>query len=272
MILPMDSGFRFVLLLPFAALLGCTLPNTPTAPPTPPTGAWSNWQIQAGTAITSPPSTYPSFVGAIQTQGSQASGIFTDVYPPGTPTPSSTVFDYTGTFDPTTQSVSLFSSAYYLSLAEPTTLYTLTPVNVIGGCIDPTPSGANCTAIFEIASVGVEIAPLNGTYTGTLTDSATPSLSGAGSLTLTQSTTPNSSGAFALTGTITFPTLGTFPLTGTVSGEGITLNYCSAAVIGPCISLTGSTNPTAIQITVTNLTYNETTSGPPPTFTGTLNN
>ena len=83
---------------------------------------------------------------------------------------------------------------------------------------------------------------------------------------------PNTTSPTTQTGTITFPTLGTFPLTGTVSGEGITLNYCSAAVIGPCISLTGSTNPTAIQITVTNLTYNETTSGPPPTFTGTLNN
>jgi hypothetical protein len=96
-------------------------------------------------------------------------------------------------------------------------------------------------------------------------------MSGTGTLTLTQSSTPNASGQFPLTGTVTFPAgsdLNSYPLTGTISGEGLTLNYCSAAVIGPCVSLTGSANPAATQIAVPNLTWAQT--GPSYTFTGTL--
>jgi hypothetical protein len=275
MILPMNSGFRFVLLLPIAALLGCALP--PSSNPSPPlTGSWENWQIQAGSAITSPP-TGLYFTGAVQTSGTQSAAVFTTVL--GIPTPSTLtqVLNFLGTYNSATGAVDLLPAASgpYLaaiSFTQPST-NTVVPVGVIGGCVYPLNyQGPECLAITSISAVGTSIAPLNGTYTGTLTDSTTPSLSGAGSLTLTQSTTPDSSGAFALTGTITFPTLGTFPLTGTVSGEGIALNYCSAAVIGPCIALSGSTNPAATQITVTNLTFSETVSGPPPTFTGTLNN
>jgi hypothetical protein len=261
----MKRGLRFALLLPAAVLIGCVVSPT-SSPTTPtPTGDWTNWQIQAGTAITSPPNTYPSFLGAIQIQSTQASGIFTTVNSTG----SSTGLDYAGNYAPTTGVVTLATYGYGFTYTEPASPYTLVPVGVIGGCVyPPTYTGPECLAIFASPSVGVEIAPLNGTYTGTLTDSAAPSMSGTGSLTLTQSSTPNASGAFPLTGTVTFPTLGTFPLTGTVSGEGIALNYCSTAVIGPCISLTGSANPTATQITASNLTWAET--GPSYTFTGTL--
>ena len=68
------KSVRGFALFPLAILLGCTVPPaTPSAPAVP----WQNWQIQAGTAITSPPNTYPSFVGALQIQGTQASGVFT---------------------------------------------------------------------------------------------------------------------------------------------------------------------------------------------------
>jgi hypothetical protein len=125
--------------------------------------------------------------------------------------------------------------------------------------------------MFLAPSVAVEVAPLTGTYAGTLTDATTPSMSGTGTLILTQSSTPNSSGAFPLTGTLTFPgssDLGAVPLAGTVSGEGMTLSDPSAAPNSPSISFTASANPTATQIAISTLTYGG--SGATATFAGTL--
>jgi hypothetical protein len=101
-------------------------------------------------------------------------------------------------------------------------------VSVIGGCVYPLNyQGVECLAQASLSpAVGAEIAPLNGTYDGTLTDSASSGMSGTGTLTLTQSTTPNASGEFPLSGTITFPSnsgFGSYTLSGAVSGEGITL-------------------------------------------------
>jgi hypothetical protein len=158
------------------------------------------------------------------------------------------------------------------------------PVSVIGGCVyPPTYTGPECLAIASVPSVGTEIAPLNGTYTGTLSGTlfvaesnvAPIAVSGTASLTLTQSATPNSSGQFPLTATVTFPSstgLDTAldQLGGTISGEGIALSFYSTAVIGPGISLTGSTNPTATQITVSNLSYAGGGTGINVTLTGTL--
>jgi hypothetical protein len=121
-----------------------------------------------------------------------------------------------------------------------------------------------CTSGTEVPVVGVEVAPLNGTYTGTLSGyynngSQTTQISGTGSLTLTQSATPNSSGQFPLTGAVTYPSssgLGTVQLEGAISGIGIQLVFSEAVPAwGPYISLAGYTNPTATQITVSNLSY-----------------
>jgi hypothetical protein len=81
-ILTMKSRLRFALLIPLAALLGCTLPSTPSTTGTAPTGNWDNWQIQAGTSITSPPAGL-YFVGAIQIQGTQSAAVFTSAGPVG---------------------------------------------------------------------------------------------------------------------------------------------------------------------------------------------
>jgi hypothetical protein len=269
----MRFGLRLALLLPAAVLVGCAVAPTTSSSSAPAT-SWQNWQIQAGTAITSPPNTYPSFLGAIQTQGTQASGIFTTVYPPGTPTPSNTVEDYAGSFVSATGVVTLATNGFGFGYAQPSTPYTLVPVNVIGGCVYPPGyTGVECLAIFAVPSVGVEIAPLNGTYTGILTSGGSPAISGTGTVTFTQSSTPNTDGSFPLTAAVTFPSssiigTGTYPLTGTVSGEGLSLSYLSTAVIGPSITLAASTNPAGTQITVSNLTWAET--GPSFTFTGTL--
>ena len=267
------SQLRLLLLLPLACLLGCTLPATPPAstnsPASPLSGNWTNWQIQAGAAITSPPNTYPSFLGAIEVQGSQAEGLFTTVVAAGT---TGQPLDYSGSFNPSTQDVTLATFGYGFGYTQPATPYTLVPVSVIGGCVyPPTYTGPECLAIASVPSVGTEIATLNGTYTGSLTDSASPSMSGTGTLTLTQSATPNSSGQFPLTGTITFPSsteFGTLPISGTVNGEGITL-YDPTPGVTPLVTLTASTNPAATQITVSNLAFAVTASDI-VTFTGTL--
>src|ERR1039457_6544501 len=98
--LAMKSRLRFALLIPLATLLGCTLPSTPSATGTPPasTGNWDNWQIQAGTAITSPP-TGLYFVGAVQIQGTQSTAAFT-TSGFGGPSPGigPQVLDFTGTY------------------------------------------------------------------------------------------------------------------------------------------------------------------------------
>lgn len=254
----MRTRASIALLLPLACLLGCTLPYTPS----PLTG---NWQIQSGTAITSPP-TGLYFVGVLQVQGTQATGVFSTPSPPGTGT---RVLSFTGGFNPTTGNIGLITNGFDIGFTEPAIPNTITTVGVTGGCVGSPPPA--CLAIFEVPSVGAQIAPLNGTYAGTLTDSASPSMSGTGTLTLTQSATPNASGQFPLIGTITFPSsteFGTLPLSGTVSGEGITL-YDPTPGIVPVVSLTASTNPAATQITVSNLAFAVTASDI-VTFTGTL--
>ena len=259
----MRARCSIALLLPLACLLGCSLPY----PPPPLSSNWTNWQIQAGTAITSPP-TAPYLVGALQGANSALTGTFNVQQAGSGVTPQ--VVNFTGTYDPTTGNLALTGSpvagmgiGVMLSVpADPTDLAT--------GSIDI--ECLVCALVSPpIPAVGVEIATLNGTYTGSLTDSASPSMSGTGTLTLTQSATPNSSGQFPLTGTITFPSsteFGTLPISGTVNGEGITL-YDPTPGVTPLVTLTASTNPAATQITVSNLAFAVTASDI-VTFTGTL--
>ena len=194
-----------IALLPLACLLGCGLPSTPPASTT--TTPAGNWQIQTGTAITSPP-TGLYFTGAVQTQDTQSSAVFTNF---GSTSTGSQVLSLLGTYNSSTSVVALYPVAvgpfvYDIDFAEPSVPYTVIPVSVIGGCVYPLNyQGPECMAITGGPAVGVQIAPLNGTFTGTLTVSTTPSMSGTGSLSLTQSTTPNADGSFSLTGTVTFP-------------------------------------------------------------------
>ena len=271
----MKPAPRLVMLLPLACLLGCTLPSTPSTTGTPPapTGNWDNWQIQAGAAITSPPAGL-YFVGAIQVQGTQSAAVFTSAGPVGSG--PATVLDFLGTYNPT-GAVDLLpattnSAAYGIGFTEPST-NTVIPIGIVSGCVYPLDyTGVECLALISLSpAVGVQIASLNGTYVGTLTDSSSPTLSGTAALVLTQSTAPNSSGQFPLSGTITFPSgsgFGTAPLAGTVLGEAISLSDPSAAPNSPSITLTASANPTATQINISNLAYSG--SGTSATFTGTL--
>jgi hypothetical protein len=274
----MKRGHRLALLLPVAALIGCSLPSA-TSTGSDPTGAWTNWQIQAGTAITSPP-TGLYFVGAVQTQASQSAAVFAT---PGTgqPTPTTLniVLGFLGTYNSSTGDVALYpattgSPAYGIGYTAPST-NTVIPVSIFGGCVYPLNyTGVECNALTNLSpAVGVEIAPLTGTYVGTLTDSSSPSLSGSATLNLTQTGTPNSSGQFPLSGAITFPSgsgFGTVPLGGTVSGEGITLSDSSAAPNSPTANVTATASPDGSQITVSNLLYSNFGPGAVFIYTGTL--
>ena len=265
----MRTRLHLALLFPLACLLGCTLPYTQ-----PPQTITCNWQIQSGTAITSPP-TAPYLVGALQGTDSALTGTFNTAQP-GTVSPQ--VLSYSGTYNTATGSLILNSTVplqaeqITAALSVPTDPTTLSTVTLQFQCIPCNNTG------YLSPVVGVEVAPLNGTYTGTLTDSSTPSMSGTASLTLTQSDTPNSSGQFPLTGTIIFPSnsgLGSaVSLSGTVSGIGITLNRpqpCGTPpvceVVVPSVVLTAFTNSTAAQITISHLTYSGDTTA---TFAGTL--
>ena len=274
----MNAWLRFLLPIPVASLLGCSLPTAPSSTAPPQLGPSTNWQIQAGTAITSPP-TGLYFLGAVQVQGTQSAAVFTT---PGSgqPTPSTLtqVLDFLGTYNSSTNLVNLAPAAdgpddYAISFTAPSGNATV-PVSVIGGCIYPIGyTGGMCGAIFSVPSVGVQIAPVTGTYLGTLTAANSPSQSGTATLTLTQSTTPNSSGQFPLSGTITFPSgsgFGTVPLGGTIAGEGIALSDSSAASNAPTANVAAAASPDGSQITVTNLLYSNFGPGAIFTFTGTL--
>jgi hypothetical protein len=276
----MKSRLRFALLIPFAALLGCTLPPaiTPSTTATPLTGSWTNWQIQAGTAITSPP-TGLYFVGAVQVQGTQSNAVFTTSGFGGpSPGTGTQVLDFSGTYSSSTGAVALYPAAggpfaYAIGFNEPSVSNTVVPVGIVGGCVYPLNyTGVECLALIAInPAVGVPIASLTGTYVGTLTAAGAPTLSGAATLTVTQPATPNSSGQFPVSGTLAFPAgsgFGTVSLSGTIVGEGIALSDPSATPNSPSINFTASADPTVSQITVSPLTYSG--SGTTATYTGTL--
>jgi hypothetical protein len=263
----MRTRLHLALLFSLACLLGCTVPTTPATQTTASTSITGNWQIQSGTAITSPP-TAPYLVGALQGTNSALTGTFTTSTVSGSTT---SVVDYTGAVDEPAGVLELFSNTYYINLTLPTGFNTPSTGVIQWGCIPIGPDTPTCSNILGTPAVGVEVAPLNGTYTGTLTgtlytDYQTTPISGTASLTLTQSATPNSSGQFPLTGVVTFPSssgVGTVTLPGLVSGitlglgaEGCLVPFSTGVTcgaIGPGSILNAYTNPTATQITVTSL-------------------
>jgi hypothetical protein len=172
----------------------------------------ANWQIQAGSSITYPP-TGAYLLGVVQTEGSQITGTFTNNNLACSP-PSST---YIGSTD-TSGELTLKAPFDSATLPAPSAPYSMTTGTLSGG-------GYLCNATTSGPAVGIEIPPLNGTYTGTLVASA--AASGTATLTVAQDSTPNAFGQFLVTGTLQFSSSGctsTSDLTGTISGTVITLN------------------------------------------------
>jgi hypothetical protein len=271
----MRTRLHLALMLPLACLLGCTVPTTP-ATSSASTSLTGNWQIQSGTTITSPP-TAPYLVGALQGANSALTGTFTTSTVSGTTT---SAVNYTGAINQPAGVLELFSNTYYINLTLPAGFNTPSNGVIQWGCIPVGPGSPTCSNILETPAVGAEIAPLNGTYTGTLTETITsPAISKTVTLVISQSTTPNSSGQFPLSGTFTWDNfdniLSSFPFVGTISGEGIYIEPTVIAVTpGPAFIITGYANPTATQITVPYLAFYPypTVANPPvvPVYTGTL--
>jgi hypothetical protein len=284
----MNCRLSISFLLPLVYLAGCKVVGTPTTQTTASSSSSiaGNWQIQSGTAITSPP-TAPYLVGALEGSDSALTGTFTTTQ---SSTVSPTVESYSGTYDASTGSLSLdfrdlsTSEEITAELSVPTDPTTLSTGTLHILCIPCTNTGISTSV------VGVEVAPLNGTYTGTLsgtlntytlsnpTQSTPTPVTGTASVTLTQSNTPNSSGQFPLHGILTISSisgLDTFTiseisgaswLNGTVSGVSFTIASsppCSGSFDGICtiiggyipVSFTASTNPSATQITISNLNF-----------------
>jgi hypothetical protein len=239
-----------VLLFLLAGSLGCGVQNAGLSPTTP-SSSVSNWQIQSGAAITNPGSIVALF-GSLQIQGTTASGTFRTLSPCN-PTPLQVV-NYTGTLD---------SSGNLTLTATPTPIVTIhlavPPIatNFASGSLNAI--GTICAIALSSPAIGVEIAPVNGTFAGAVTalpaTPAAPIASGNLSLVLTQSSTPNPDGQFPLTGTLTFTGGGcsqTTALAGTVSGVGITLSSGSGAA---SVLFNGVTNPNATQLTTGEAIY-----------------
>jgi hypothetical protein len=271
----MKSQAHFLTLCCVVLLVGCAVQNNTPSTSTPTLGPAENWQIEQGTSITVPPAGAFLLTGALQTQGSQITGIFGGTPLCGTPQ----VLSFSGTIDSAGNLTLAPKPPYfYLQLAVPAN-----PTTVSTGTMAVT--GQFCAlASAPAPAVGVEIASLTGNFSGQVNMVENPivplGMVANVSLALTQSNTPNASAQFPLTGSITYtnsPCSETIPVTGTVSGVGITVASASAPVSGQnYVSFTGSTNPTATQLTASNILFEPipcSTGAPTSTisFTGTVN-
>jgi hypothetical protein len=219
------------LLLAIPGLTGCG-----TSPTNPITSALSgNWQIQAGTTITSPPTGF-YIVGAIQTQGSQVTGTFTNQV-----ACSPTVSDYTGSIN-SAGDLTLDATYDQAKLLAPAAPYTPTTGTLYGG-------GYLCLAVWGGPAVGLEIPPFNGTYTGTLTSST--SATGTATLKVTQTSSPNANGQFPVSGTLDFTSsscTSTTNVTGTISGTVVALTS-TGTTVSAYDNAGGATLPTTVAFT-----------------------
>jgi len=175
--------------------------------------------------------------GALRIQGSQVTGTLNSqmgcVPPLGT---------FTGTYDPSTGALAINSGYVQAALTVPNGTGSLAKGTLAGG-------GYLCQTVMGPApAVGVEIASLTGSYSGTATEEGStlpgPITPGSVGLSLTQSGIPDASAAFPLTGTFSFTSPScsfSTPVTGSISGVGLKL-------ISNQVTIFAYTNPTASQI------------------------
>jgi len=229
----LPTGTRLLVLTALVSLSGCTTLTSPYSQGNlTPVAASTNWQIQPGSAITTPFNGFPIFLaGAMQIQGTQVTGSFQTSSPCGT---VEQPVAFTGTYNATTGALSMHPTG--LSFVDVNLVLPSDPTKMASGTIGAT--GIMCALAFQSPGVGVEIPPLTGTYAGTIAGTApTPAPGvqpGTATLTLTQSTTPNASAQFPLTGIFQFTssTCSTsIPVAGTISGVGFTLASASSTPV-----------------------------------------
>src|ERR1039458_1707132 len=193
----MQSGLRIALLLPAAALIGCTLPSTPPTDSEPASG---NWLVSYyGSGVLPQVS---GFVGALQFSSGSISGILTPEPPPN---PTGLLLPTCTTFAPTAVT-GMIDASNNLTLSLPIGGGTATITATIGSNPETPATGsfqiAGGTCAMSAASMTItEYAPVTGTYTGSFTNMQNGTASPVTAV-LTQSTTANGNGVFPLTGTV----------------------------------------------------------------------
>jgi hypothetical protein len=240
----MHPWARLLLLSPLAALLACgSSSSSPSASTNNFTGNWEVLSVSLNS-----PSTIVDFTGALQSNGSTVTGVLRTLSstPFGGNCPSITTdLVVTGTLDASNNlilTIPLSGGVTTITATLPQDPQTFTPgsFQIVGGtCAMP------ATDMFI-----TQLAPVTGTYAGTLTTFGTPAISATVTAVLVQSTTPNADGQFPLTGTITIqgPCSVTLPLLPeTVSGNGI--SFPTSSSTSPASDLTGPLmTPTATSI------------------------
>jgi hypothetical protein len=225
----MFRRFRFPLLIPLAAILGCGVnpaPFTPTANAAFEFGG--NWMAIAPGSPSSPatlPTPIAEFTGALQFSGSSVTGTLRAFDPDFSNQCVSLTQDLpvTGTLDASnkltlTVPISGGTATITAAIANSYTYMNGTWQILGGACAMPTTS-----------IVIAHYAPVTGTYTGTLNTLSIPNFTivpgTATTITavLTQSAASNADGQFSLTGTLTASGAcsGSFTINETVSGGAI---------------------------------------------------
>ncbi len=214
-----------------------------------------NWQIQsaAGTTGGALPTAGLLLLGSLTSQGSNVSGTFrlSNLALPNGCTLNQVV-TVSGSVD-SNRSLNLTSASFGGSIL--TVQLAIPPVLTSFGTGTIAVSGSTCTYP-SAPAIGVQVAPVTGTYSGTLTAANTvstaPIQTGTGTLLLTQNAIPQSDGEYPLTGTLQFNGGGcnnTVAVAGTASGVGITLATAPASqFVLSQDTMTGAVNPTATQI------------------------
>ena len=234
---------RTVLFIPFAALTACGV-NSTTAPSS---SAYpnlnGNWEARTTSSNAGiPGSPIASFTGALQSSGSAVSGTFRALDPNFlSPCVTSTQnLSATGTLDSNGDLVlsipiSGGMAKITATLGPNLQIYTPGTLQISGGlCAMP----SSTTSI-------IQYAPINGTYTGTLSDTANVTNTATVTAVLTQS-----DGRFPISGSVSSTGLcpGTRPLLPeVVSGGGI---LTSGSTSYPGVMLTGAILPAADHIQV----------------------
>ena len=200
----MNRGLRLALLLPAAALIGCTLPSATSTIPGRQLGKTGRSRPEP-LSPRRPHELY--FTGAVQTSGYP---IHRSLYHwPAPPVPVRLPFlVFLGTYNSSTGAVALqpattTSAAYAISYTAPST-NTVIPVNVTGGCVAPFGGALMPRHLLRSFSRRRD-RPAQRHLHRYAHGQFPPALSGTATLVLTQTATPNSSGQFPLSGTITFP-------------------------------------------------------------------
>lgn len=211
-----------------------------------------NWQIQTTNAA---PSIGVILLGTMTVQGDNATGTFrfADLAQGSACGSTFQTLSFTGTIAPKTGELTLLSQAFGQGGSTFQAYLGLSPTAHFPNDGDIVITGTDCVYPSSPA-VGIQIAPVTGTYTGTVTIPGSLPNSGqaTASLNLTQAADPNPDGQYAVTGPAVFTGPGcteTVNVSGTVSGESLNLASVASASGTSDITIAAATNPTATDFT-----------------------